>query len=303
MRNDSLIHEIASLCGVEVGSIGGFNLSTLELDAESVHESVVKYFRSTVPDVPVLAESFSSTDIFRLVGRSELHDQNYNYVPSCEIIKAGFVTIATDISGDALAADIIDGNVYLVSHEISWDEELDDAPYANRNKITEESLWLGLTIDEFFQTWLDELTEITTKEAEFKAIAAHDPKASDDSGNTMLIHLVRDGDLEGVQKEIDRGAELEHFSSEGRTALGESVVFGHTEVLDCLLAAGANPNLAAEKHRTPLMLAAMYSKPDCIRTLLNVGADKTAKDQDGNTAFDHICVIHGTPEIEELLKL
>lgn len=302
MARNSLIREIASLCGVQVGSIGRFDVSTLALDPEAVHESVAEYFRSTIPDVTVLAESFSSTDIFRLLGRSELHDHNYNYVPSCEIINAGFVTIANDTCGDAIAADIIDGNVYLVSHEISWDEELADAPYANRNKITEEG-WLASSIDEFLQIWLDELREITAKEAEFKRIAACDPKATDDSGDTLLIHLVRDGDLTGVQREIDRGAELEHIGSEGRTALGESVVYGHTAILNCLLDAGANPNLAAEKRRTPLMLAAMYSQVDCIKTLLEAGADRTAKDEDGETAYDHICVIHGTPEIEGLLKL
>ena len=300
---NSLIHEIASLCGVEVGSTGGFDLSTLELDAKAVHESVVEYLRSTVPDVTVLAESFSSTDIFRLLSRSELYDHNYNYVPSCEVIKAGFVTIANDACGDAIAADIIDGNVYSVSHEISWDEELHDAPYANRKKITETSGWLGSTIDEFLQTWLDVLREVSLKEVQFIAIAARDSKATDDSGNTLLIRLVRDCDLSGVQKEIERGAELEHVGSDGRTALGESVVFGHTAILYCLLSAGANPNLAAEKRRTPLMLAAMYSQVDCIKALLNAGADRTAKDEDGKTAYDHICVIHGTPTIKDLLKL
>jgi hypothetical protein len=46
---------------------------------------------------------------------------------------------------------------------------------------------------------------LDASQQQFEERAARDPKATDDSGDTLLIYLVRDGDLNGVQEEIDRG--------------------------------------------------------------------------------------------------
>jgi ankyrin repeat protein len=69
------------------------------------------------------------------------------------------------------------------------------------------------------------------------------------------------------------------YSSDGFTALGLSAFFGHQEVVEFLLTAGADPNLAARNpmHVTPLHSAAAHSRPTVAfavaRQLLMHGAN------------------------------
>lgn len=165
---ESLIQEIALLSGVEVGELGGFEISALELETEAMDPSVVDYFRSIIPDVPIHSKLFDAADVYRLCSRTGLRIENYDSVPGCYIVKAGFVTIGCDTCGDAVALDITDGNVYLVSHEMDWETELGENPMANRGRVIEEATPLASTIEEFLEAWRDELNEITTAETQRK---------------------------------------------------------------------------------------------------------------------------------------
>ncbi len=292
------------MCGVTVGKCGGFELSTIGLDPNDVHASVVQYFGAAVPDVLVASKECSPTDVFRLLSRAEVLEDHSNDHPWRNLFQAGFVSIATDLGGNPIVADIIDGDVYVASHEISWERGLSADPgdiEANRAAVIDASQWLSPNIERFLQLWLQILHETNAKKAKFLKAAARNPKAIDQDGDSLLILLVRDGDLTGVRREISRGAEIEHFGSEQWTALDEAVVRGNLPIVKVLLAAGANPNLANKEGTTPLMLAARHSKADCIRSLLEAGAILTSKSHTGRTAFDQICIIHGTQEIADLL--
>lgn len=60
-----------------------------------------------------------------------------------------------------------------------------------------------------------------------------------------------------------------------------------TEVLDTLLAAGADVDMAAANGATALMLAAGQGTPAQVIYLLNAGADPTPRDAEGRNAADH----------------
>ena len=305
MIDPNVIRKIAAHCDVKIGSLGAFDLSQIEINAEGIHATVASYLQH-VPDVPVYAESFSPRDLCRLCGQSDLVEQNEAYIPGCHILGSGYLSFGTEMSGDAFAVDIYDGMVYLVSHEISWDEEIyddEDRGAENRQIIAEGSELIADSIPDFFNAWLSRLEEIANEERKFQSAAAINPNAVDADGSTQLILSVRSGNTRDVRKQIDSGVDIEYFgTTEHRNALGESVVFGHPEILQLLIDSGANVNAANKNGETALMLGAHYSQRECIEILLHSGADLSSTDCDNRTAYDRICVIHGTPEIETLLK-
>lgn len=77
---------------------------------------------------------------------------------------------------------------------------------------------------------------------------------------TALIAAAHLGHDEVVRRLIAAGAPLDHVNNLGWTALIEAVVLGdggprHQRVVEALLAAGADRNLADSRGRTPLQLA------------------------------------------------
>jgi uncharacterized protein len=77
---------------------------------------------------------------------------------------------------------------------------------------------------------------------------------------TALIAAAHLGHVETVQTLIDAGAPLDHVNNLGWTALIEAIVLGdggerHTAVVEALIKAGANVNLADGTGQTPLSLA------------------------------------------------
>lgn len=304
MLDPGIVLKIASQCEVEIESLSPFDLSQLNVDDKRIHLTVASYFQH-IPNVPIHSESFSSQDFCRLCGHPDLVATNQGYVPGCNIVSSGFICFGTAVSGDAFAVDILDGKVYLVSHEICWDEQLSDHRDAevNRRIIAELSEFVADSIPEFFEIWLAQLEEIDEENRSFQAEASQNPKAIDRDGNTQLILAVRSGDAQDVQRQIIAGVDMEYFgTTEHRNALGESVVFGHLEILQSLIDSGANVNAVNKDGQTALMLGAIYSQRECIEILLQAGADRGLKDRDDETAYDKICVVHGTPEIKALLK-
>jgi hypothetical protein len=305
MIDKNVIIKIASHCDVEVESFVEFDLSRLGIKFSDIHGSVSDYF-SVIPNTPIHADSFSSRDLCRLCGQNDLREQNHEYIPGCQILTSGFVTFGTDPCGDAFAVSVHDGKVYLVSHEISWDEEIhndESRSSENHRIIAESSDLVADSISDFLYIWLGRLDEIDVEEREFRDAAASDPNAKDGNGNTQLIYAVRDGAIVDVRRQLDAGADIEYFGkTENRNALGESVVFGHTEILKLLIEFGADVNATNEHGETALMLGAHYSKRDCIELLLRAGADRALRDHYDRKAYDRICVVHGTPEIAAMLR-
>ena len=305
MIDHTVILKIAAHCDVGVESFVEFDLSRLGVEASEIHRSVSVYF-SAIPNVPIHAKSFSSRDLCRLCGQNNLQQNNEKYIPGCHILASGFVTFGTDPCGDAFAVNIHDGKVYIVSHEISWDEKIydDESRYSeNRKIIARSSDLVADTISDFLNMLLARLDEINERERQFRDAVAADPNATDGKGNTQLIYAVRSGDIADVRRQIEAGAHIEYFgTTENRNALGESVVFGHADILQVLIEAGADVNATNKDGETALMLGARYSRRDCIEVLLRAGANRAVHDRHGRKAYDKICVIHGTPEIELLLR-
>ena len=69
------------------------------------------------------------------------------------------------------------------------------------------------------------------------------------------------------------------------TVLMNAASYGHSEIVEVLLAQGAHVNAEANDGRTALMAAAKDNDFEIVRILLEKGADVNAADNDGRTAL------------------
>lgn len=140
-------------------------------------------------------------------------------------------------------------------------------------------------------------------------------------GMTPLMFAAMGTDTGMAEKLIEGGADLDLVNYDGWPALILAVFFGDASMVDCLLDAGADPNLTAagngdsalslavsaetesvEKLQllvaagadiesrsfaglTALVWAAMAGKPRTVQLLLDAGADPDGKDVEGHTAL------------------
>ena len=107
-----------------------------------------------------------------------------------------------------------------------------------------------------------------------------------------------DGDLAGVQAELDKGVNVHAKSEGGSTPLHLAAFKGHKEIVELLIDAGADVNAKADDAGvTPLHHAA---NKEIIELLISKGADVNAKNTMGETPL-HQAAEKGHKEIAELL--
>lgn len=119
--------------------------------------------------------------------------------------------------------------------------------------------------------------------------------------NLLLVQSARLGNLRQVATAIDRGAEVDATDAQGTTALMFAAQRGFTEIVDLLLARGADVNLHRRQFgTTALMFAAAANQVAVVRQLLEQQVDLNATNEDGSTALMG-ATLAGATEIVELL--
>ena len=103
-----------------------------------------------------------------------------------------------------------------------------------------------------------------------------DLKSTNRYGGTALIPAAERGHVQTVQTLIDAGVEIDHINNLGWTALLEAIILGsggssHQQIVDALLTAGANPNLADREGVTPLAHARAHGYREIEKRLLAAG--------------------------------
>eukprot|EP00658_Telonema_sp_P-2_P075093 TRINITY_DN644_c0_g1_i13.p1 TRINITY_DN644_c0_g1~~TRINITY_DN644_c0_g1_i13.p1 ORF type:complete len:212 (+),score=44.15 TRINITY_DN644_c0_g1_i13:210-845(+) len=119
-------------------------------------------------------------------------------------------------------------------------------------------------------------------------------------GWTALIMASKAGHVRLVRKLLNAGASP-NPSRVCHTAIRAGALGGHVQVMECLLARRADPNMASEHGRTALMGAAMNGHPECVQLLLQAGAELDLKNDHGETAAD-LAATYQHDEIVQLLK-
>lgn len=107
-----------------------------------------------------------------------------------------------------------------------------------------------------------------------------------------LVQKAWAGDLEGISKLIDGGADVDAKNEAGSTALVLVASFrDYEDVVELLVSRGADVNVPDSKGRTPLMAAVSVSKKG-TELLLSKGADIKPRSEGGATAFLHWAMGH-----------
>lgn len=104
--------------------------------------------------------------------------------------------------------------------------------------------------------------------------AGADIDAMDEKGRTAAELCAQEGRFESVKFLLDRGADGSVFSANGFNLLHYAAAAGETLLLERAVRAGANLNALTREPAglTPLRMAALKEKPECVRKLLELGA-------------------------------
>lgn len=111
----------------------------------------------------------------------------------------------------------------------------------------------------------------------------------DANAEQNLVDAAGRTDLAGILAALAGGASPIRAArlGGGRGLLTPCAASGRADCLRALLEAGAEPGEAGADGTTALMMAACQGKTACARLLLDAGADVDARDASGNTALIH----------------
>ena len=103
-----------------------------------------------------------------------------------------------------------------------------------------------------------------------------------------LCQICRSGQLDLLKEFIYYRRELLHYQHPPSftSILHEAVDGNQPDVIELLLLHGFNPNVRARGGLTPLHLAVIKSEANCVRALIDNGADITLKDDQGQDAVN-----------------
>jgi ankyrin repeat protein len=141
-----------------------------------------------------------------------------------------------------------------------------------------------------------------------------DVNATDGQGNSALTFVEgcrRHDDLiqsrvQLVELLIANGAEVNHRDDDGRTVLMYAAENGDAPAVNAVLRNGATVNAADNDGETALMKAAASScTEETVRALLSAGADLNARDHKGRNALDSFRSSYACPEskVGDLLEM
>ena len=105
------------------------------------------------------------------------------------------------------------------------------------------------------------------------------------SADLRLIQAVKSVDVQAVRSLISQRVDVNATDVDSSTALHWAAQRNNPEIVDLLLAAGANAKAVTRYNVTPLALACMNGNEVIIERLLKAGADANGASEEGQTAL------------------
>lgn len=128
------------------------------------------------------------------------------------------------------------------------------------------------------------------------------PQVTTHSGFGTLSEAARSGDVEEVRQALESGFDIDARTLDGQSALMISVQAGHAEVVRFLLARRADPQLRTQHGATALHCAAWQTgeQSDVVDLLVAAGAERDAVDNDDDTPL-HLAASQGKVQLVKRL--
>ncbi|XP_010909898.1 ankyrin repeat domain-containing protein 2B isoform X2 [Elaeis guineensis] len=130
------------------------------------------------------------------------------------------------------------------------------------------------------------------------------PEEAEEGGyedESVVHHMASIGDVEGLKKALEDGADKDEEDSEGRRALHFACGYGEVKCAQLLLGVGATVDALDKNKNTALHYAAGYGREDCVALLLEHGAAVTLQNLDGKTPID-VAKLNNQEEVLKLLE-
>lgn len=106
--------------------------------------------------------------------------------------------------------------------------------------------------------------------------------------NTALTYAALGNKLKSMEYLVSVGADINHRTDVGRTALMIAVGHGYKDMYEYLVDHGADINQVDNYKNTALMLASKEQDKDAILYLIEKGADTGLKNRDGKIFWDYV---------------
>ena len=112
-----------------------------------------------------------------------------------------------------------------------------------------------------------------------------DIESLDGGGETPLFVAAYSGELHAVKWFLERGAKAAYEDKRGWNALHCAALSNDPEIIDHILTHVPNIESRTADGATPLILAVLYRKLQCVKCLLERGANPLAKDNEGQDSL------------------
>ncbi|KAL7598477.1 hypothetical protein Lser_V15G24284 [Lactuca serriola] len=133
-------------------------------------------------------------------------------------------------------------------------------------------------------------------------VAGADEAEEDANEDESIVHQTASvGDVEGLKKALESGADKDEEDSEGRTALHFACGYGEVKCAQILVEAGAKVDALDKNKNTALHYAAGYGRKECVSLLLDNGAAVTLQNMDGKTPID-VAKLNNQSDVLKLLE-
>ncbi|CAL4060891.1 unnamed protein product, partial [Meganyctiphanes norvegica] len=127
----------------------------------------------------------------------------------------------------------------------------------------------------------------------------------DSMRNEELFNAVIAGDVPGVHAALQNGADVNWKSNDdisGVTPLYMACHWGHSTIVEMLVNANADVNMANDYGETPLSVASSIGDSTIVEMLLNANADVNIAQDDGFTPLQTACSFGHSTIVEMLVK-
>ncbi|KAK4746227.1 hypothetical protein SAY87_012539 [Trapa incisa] len=216
-------------------------------------------------------------------GPSVAHVCAYHGQPDCmhELLLAGADPNAIDDEGESVLHRAVTKKYTDCAIVILENGGCQSMSIRNSNDMTPLHLCVATYNASVVRRWV----EVATSKEISDAIDIPSPVGT---ALCMAAALKKDHEIEGrelVQILLAAGADPTTEDSNGQTALHAAVLANDVELVKIILAAGVNVNICNVHKRIPLHVALLCGAKDCVDLLLSSGADCNLQDDEGDNAF------------------